>query len=70
VPPEETVDELLQTLQTLEAVTGGRAPSDIVGIGAWPKDRKELTEPLQRLAQEGNVAIEDSEYGVTISTNE
>lgn len=69
VPPVEKVEELLQTLNILDAVTGGAGPSELAGVGTWPRDRKELTEPLQRLAQQGRVAFEENEYGVTIRTS-
>ena len=68
VPPAEKAEELLQTLRTVDAVTGGAGPSEISGIGTWPKDRKELTDPLKRLAQSGeDVALEENEHGIMIT---
>ncbi|WP_040606398.1 hypothetical protein [Salisaeta longa] len=70
VPSVEEAEACLHALRTLDAVTAGATPSDVDSIGMWPADRKELTDPLRKLAHKRSFAVEERTHAVIISTSE
>jgi hypothetical protein len=70
IPSSETVDQNLQRLQVLHALTKGASPAEIQGIGVWPRDQNDLLEPLYRLAEEGRECeLDDTEHGLIVRPN-
>jgi hypothetical protein len=59
-------DELGERLDELSSIVGDRTPDDIDQIGIVPGDRQQLNRRLERLVEQQDLEIEDTDEGVII----
>ncbi|AGN01214.1 hypothetical protein L593_06335 [Salinarchaeum sp. Harcht-Bsk1] len=59
-------EDLAAKLDGLSAIVGERTPDDVDQIGIVPSDRDKLQRRLERLAEDGDLDVEDSGQGVII----
>jgi len=68
VPPLVEIETQLRKLRVVEDITQGAAPTEVAGVGIWPRDRDDLTGPLEELVRRGeSPSLTQTEHGLILT---